>query len=154
MDCEFREYQETDYDELLKLVGEELTAAGEQPDKEEVARLFGEDLDPRRDVIRIMTDPKGKLAGWYRYGPWIQQTENYGRAVHLFDIALRKKFRGKGLGRALYQHFEAGVSERGFKRIYSNTLIGNAEAEAFHERAGFSVFKREERNTVWVKGLA
>ena len=123
-------------------------------DKKEVERLFLEHLDSAQDTVRIMTTDKGKLVGWYRYGPWPRGEDDPGEVVHLFDIALRKKSRGKGLGRALYEEFEREVREKGYTRIYSNTLAGNKHAQSFHEKMGFAKRRTEGENILWVKGLS
>ncbi len=149
----FRDYEERDYMAVLSLVSEELEAAGEKMGKNEVERLFREHLDFEHDTIRIMATDKGKLIGWYRYGPWPRGEDDPGETVHLFDIALKKKFRGKGLGRALYKHFEDEVRAKGFTRIYSNTLVGNKHAQAFHEKMGFAKRRSEGQNILWVKGI-
>ena len=154
MEYIFREYEEKDYMSILKLVSEELEAAGEKVDKKEVERLFREHLDFERDTIRIMATDKGKLMGWYRYGPWPRGEEDPGEVVHLFDIALKKKFRGKGMGEILYKHFEDEVRAKEFTRIYSNTLAGNEHAQAFHEKMGFAKRRTEGENILWVKGLS
>jgi HAD superfamily hydrolase (TIGR01450 family) len=93
---------------------------------------FGDTACVVRDDGRIVA---------YLFGFW-SQTEPAGY-VHL--VAVRKSHQGHGIGRRLYERFEALAKERGCSLLRAVTTPGNAGSIEFHRRLGFSLLgKRNE----------
>ena len=59
-----------------------------------------------------------------------------GRAMHLEDLFVRPRFRGRGIGRALLQRVAAIAVERGCKVLYWHVLDWNTPAIDFYKTLG------------------
>jgi len=71
----------------------------------------------------------------YLFG-FISQTEPAGY-IHL--AAVRVSHQGRGIGRALYEHFTEVARERGCTGLKAVTPPFNKDSQAFHETMGFEV---------------
>jgi len=64
-------------------------------------------------------------------------SQDGGGYVHA--VAVRRRARGRGLARRLYERFGELVRERGARSVKAITHPDNAGSRAFHETLGFSV---------------
>lgn len=71
----------------------------------------------------------------YLFGFW-SQTEPAGY-IHL--VAVRRSHQGRGIGRWLYEQFEARARERGCTKLKALTPPVNTDSIAFHRRLGFAL---------------
>jgi GNAT superfamily N-acetyltransferase len=55
--------------------------------------------------------------------------------IHL--VGVRASHQGKGIGRALYEHFEEVARERGCRQLRAVTAPFNEDSRAFHAALGF-----------------
>jgi GNAT superfamily N-acetyltransferase len=71
----------------------------------------------------------------YLFAFW-SQTEPTGY-IHL--VAVRRDHQGRGIGRWLYEQFEARARARGCSKLKALTAPVNTESIAFHRRLGFTL---------------
>jgi GNAT superfamily N-acetyltransferase len=69
------------------------------------------------------------------------------RTCELKRLYARPDFRGKGLGRALYEHAEAFARAAGYERIWLDSSRRFKEARKLYERSGFVLI--EELDNDW-----
>lgn len=92
----------------------------------------------------FVAEAEGAIQGmalcYFRYSTW------KGKTVHLEDLVIRKTYRNKGLGKALYKRVMEFALENGVKRVEWVVLDWNKNAVDFYKNSGASVFT--EWNTV------
>jgi|SRR5687768_649765 ribosomal protein S18 acetylase RimI-like enzyme len=71
----------------------------------------------------------------YLFG-FFSQTEKAGY-VHL--IGVRKSYRGRGLGKLLYDNFEATSKRHGCRKLKAMTTVGNQASILFHKKLGMKL---------------
>lgn len=71
----------------------------------------------------------------YLFGFW-SQTEPVGY-IHL--VGVRRSYQRQGIGRWLYEQFEAQARERGCVALKALTPPVNSDSVAFHRRLGFAL---------------
>jgi GNAT superfamily N-acetyltransferase len=91
-----------------------------------VVHEFGDTAWVVREDGRIIAD---------LFGFW-SQTEPTGY-IHL--VAVRRSHQGHGIGRWLYEQFEARARERGCSKLKALTPPINTDSVAFHRRLGFTM---------------
>ena len=62
------------------------------------------------------------------------------RRGYIQDVYTREGWRGQGVGRAMLAHLEAWMRRQGVRRAELTVAVGNPDAEAFWERAGYRVY--------------
>ena len=67
-----------------------------------------------------------------------------GRRAHIYHAAVAKKFRGRGIGRALVAAAEQAMREAGIRKIALLALQANEDGNRFWERAGYT--RRDDLN--------
>lgn len=77
----------------------------------------------------------GAALVYYRFSTW------KGRTLHLEDLIVSDKFRGKGYGEALYKKVMEFAHKTGLKRVAWDVLDWNTGAIRFYERSGAKVLK-------------
>jgi len=77
----------------------------------------------------------GMALFYERYSTW------KGKAIHLEDLIVEEKFRGKGIGRALYTEVLKYAYEFNFKRVAWEVLDWNKPAIEFYESTGAKILK-------------
>ena len=65
-----------------------------------------------------------------RYSTWVGDT------LHLEDLVVTKKMRGKGIGTLLYREFLLEAKQRGVKRVEWSVLDWNKTAIDFYKKSG------------------
>ncbi|MDX1277475.1 GNAT family N-acetyltransferase [Oceanihabitans sediminis] len=72
---------------------------------------------------------------YYRYSTW------KGKVIHLEDLIVSEKHRGKGIGTLLLDKVVLYASELGVKRVNWEVLDWNEPAIAFYEKKGANVMR-------------
>jgi GNAT superfamily N-acetyltransferase len=118
---------------------------------------WGDTVVEREGIYHIMTlyfrdtcfvaEDRGKVIG-YLLGFRSQVVPEHA-IMHLIQV--EPKLRGVGVGRRLFNMFEAEVRSRGCKKIYTTLRPENSLGAKFHEGMGFSIVK--EGHTVDVSGV-
>ena len=80
----------------------------------------------------------------YLFAFW-SQTEPVGY-IHL--VGVRRGYQRRGIGRRLYEQFEARARERGCARLKALTPPINSDSIAFHERLGFTLLGEPNENGI------
>lgn len=92
----------------------------------------------------VVAEMDGKIRGmalfYFRYSTW------KGKTVHLEDLIVQEDFRGKGLGKALYQEVMKFAKMQQVKRVEWVVLDWNTSAADFYESTGANVMR--DWNTV------
>jgi L-amino acid N-acyltransferase YncA len=85
----------------------------------------------------LVEDMDGVIAG-YAYASPHRERAAYRWAVEV-TIYIHEKFRGRGVGRALYTALFARLRDQGFFKAYAGILVPNPASQAFHESMGFTL---------------
>tara|TARA_X000001036_G_scaffold151124_1_gene143624 strand:+ start:5616 stop:6101 length:486 start_codon:yes stop_codon:yes gene_type:complete len=103
----------------VKLTEEELIRDG-----------FG--LNPRFECLLAEFNSEIVGLAFYtpRYSTWVGDT------LHLEDLIVTEKMRGKGLGFSLYREFLVEANRRGVKRVEWSVLDWNKSAINFYKKTG------------------
>ncbi len=139
MDFKIRKATPEDMPAVLELI-QELAEFEKEPD---AVIISAEDL--KKDGFGenpaftcFVAEAKEKIEGmalcYFRYSTW------KGKTVHLEDLVVREKMRGKGLGNALYKRVIQFAKEEGVKRTEWVVLDWNTHARDFYQRSGATVF--------------
>ncbi len=87
----------------------------------------------------FVAELENKIVGmaliYYRFSTW------KGRSIHLEDLIVKEKLRGKGIGKALYTRVIEFAFEKKVKRIEWVVLNWNKGAIRFYERSGAIILK-------------
>ena len=140
MNYSIRKAVETDMLSVLNLI-KELASFENEPDAVEVtvedleAHGFGKKPAFKLYVAELDTKIVGIALFYERYSTW------KGRAIHLEDLIVQKKHRGKGIGNALYYKVLKYAHQNNFKRVAWEVLDWNTTAIDFYENTGAKVFK-------------
>lgn len=130
-----REARKEDMAQVLQLI-KELAVFEREPDAVEVTveELQRDGFGPDPAFHCFVAEVKGEIEGmaltFQRYSTW------KGKAVHLEDLIVSEKMRGKGLGSALFAEVIRYGHKKGVKRIEWNVLDWNEPAIAFYEKHG------------------
>lgn len=98
-------------------------------------------------VAEVEGEIQGMALLYFRYSTW------KGKTVHLEDLIVRKDFRGKGLGAALYKKTMEFAQKNGVKRVEWAVLDWNKEAIRFYENTGAHILKNWHLAQFDKKGL-
>src|SRR5690625_3772448 len=135
-----RKAKKSDMPEILRLI--QLLADYEnEPDAVEISvedledKGFGKNKIFHCYVIEVEEKIRGMALFYFRYSTW------KGKTVHLEDLIVEKEFRGKGLGKALYQKVIEFGKKHQVKRIEWAVLDWNTSAIEFYEKTGAKVFE-------------
>ncbi|MGY6650051.1 N-acetyltransferase family protein [Wenyingzhuangia sp. IMCC45574] len=76
----------------------------------------------------------GMALFYYRYSTW------KGKTIHLEDLIVRKRARGKGIGRLLYNEVLTYAHEQKLRRVEWAVLDWNTPAVEFYQNSGAEVY--------------
>ncbi len=139
MNLKLRSADRTDMGSVLKLI-KELALFEKEPEAVEITeRTLIEDgfrKDPKFQVFVAELDNEivGMSLFYERYSTW------KGKALHLEDLIIQEKHRGKGIGNALYTKVLKYANDHGFKRVAWEVLDWNKVAIDYYESTGAVVF--------------
>lgn len=141
MKINVRESRQEDMPDVLELI-KELALFEKEPEAVilDVSQLqkdgFGEKPLFKCFVAEIDDTIQGMALIYFRYSTW------KGKTVHLEDLMVRKRFRGKGLGIALYKKVMAYALEQNVKRVEWIVLDWNEGAVEFYKKSGADVMQQ------------
>ncbi|MDR6966792.1 GNAT superfamily N-acetyltransferase [Flavobacterium arsenatis] len=81
-------------------------------------------------VAEVEAEIVGVALYYYRYSTW------KGKTIHLEDLIVNEKMRGKGIGFALYSEILKQGKSDNVKRVEWNVLDWNTPAIDFYEKSG------------------
>lgn len=118
--------------------------------KAEAEKSFAKNLPQGKDtpgsyVYAVVQASDGIVVGHLWWGPMNQGTN---KVPWIYDIELKKEFRGKGYGRAAMQLALADIKAKGFLRMGLHVFGHNKVARGLYESLGF-----ETTNVVMYKDL-
>jgi GNAT superfamily N-acetyltransferase len=85
-------------------------------------------------VAEVESEVVGIALYYYRYSTW------KGKTIHLEDLIVKDKMRGKGVGNALYAEIMKQGKKDGVRRIEWAVLDWNTSAIEFYEKSGAKVY--------------
>lgn len=138
MDFKIRDAKKEDMHEVLMLI-KELAVFEKEPDAVvlSVEDLQRDGFGPEKLFTCFVAETEGKIQGialvYFRYSTW------KGKTVHLEDLIVRKEFRGKGLGAALYKKVMEFAQKNGVKRVEWAVLDWNKTAIQFYKKTGATI---------------
>ena len=104
------------------------------PDAAEIASRI-EKINRR--YLWLVYEAGGIVAGFAYASPHRERAAY--RWVVEVTVYVHEKFRGRGIGRALYAELFARLRSQGLFRAYAGILAPNPESQAFHEALGFTL---------------
>jgi len=124
-----------DMSSVLKLVNE-LAVFEKEPNavKVTVDDLIGNGFKDNPAFLTFVAELEGVIVGmalfYNRFSTW------EGPSLHLEDLVVTEKFRGKGIGKALYDKVLDFALQNGIKRVEWVVLDWNKPAIAFYKSTG------------------
>jgi L-amino acid N-acyltransferase YncA len=106
----------------------------EAPDAAEIGARIAKTT---RQFPWLVDEREGILAG-YAYASAHRLRPAY-RWVAEVSIYVHDRFRGKGVGRALYGELFELLRAQGYFKVYAGIVIPNPPSQAFHESMGFTL---------------
>ncbi|MCH4822217.1 GNAT family N-acetyltransferase [Gramella lutea] len=140
MKISVRKAKEEDMGEVLKLINE-LAVFEKEPDAVIIDEndLIRDGFGKNPSFQCFVGEAEGKIEGmalvYFRYSTW------KGKTVHLEDLIVREKFRGKGIGSALYTEVIKYAFDENVKRVEWVVLNWNKDAADFYRRSGAEVME-------------
>jgi len=103
--------------------------------------LKDEEIKPSelKGILAAEDKEKGKVVGYLIFSPKTEYDEWYGKHVYLNEIAVSKKYRGKGIGKNLMNSF-LKICKKKRASIKVDTLIKNKRTIEFYKKFGFKPF--------------
>lgn len=86
-------------------------------------------------VAEVAHTIEGIALCYFRFSTW------KGKTVHLEDLIVTQKMRGKGLGTLLYQRVLQFAKQEGVRRVNWEVIDWNTPAIEFYERTGARILK-------------
>lgn len=140
MTYKIRKGERHDMDSILNLVTE-LAIFEKEPNavkitvEDLILNGFKDDPEFYTYVAQVGDEIVGMALYYNRFSTWV------GTAIHLEDLIVTKKFRGFGIGRALYNSVLEEALIKGAKRVAWEVLDWNIAAIDFYESTGAVMFK-------------
>ncbi len=140
MAFKIRAGEQKDMDSVLQLVSE-LAVFEKEPNavKINVDDLVHNGFKKNPSFFTFVAETEGIIAGmalfYNRFSTWD------GPSIHLEDLIVTEKFRGRGIGKALYDKVLKDALQKGIKRVEWVVLDWNTPAVDFYKRTGATVFE-------------
>ena len=138
MELRIRNAEPRDMPSVLELIVE-LAVFEKEPDAVEVTTDdlieagFGDNRQFDCFVAEVENEIVGMALVYFRFSTW------KGKTVHLEDLVVKEKMRGKGVGSALYRKVMEYADEQGVKRVNWVVLDWNTPAIQFYEQTGATI---------------
>jgi len=139
MPIKLREAIKTDMDSVLALI-KELAAFENEPDAVEISvdilikDGFGDNSSFKVFVAELESQIVGMALFYPRYSTW------KGKSLHLEDLIVQQKYRGRGIGNKLYTMVLKYANDNNYKRVAWEVLDWNKVAIDFYKSTGAKVF--------------
>ena len=130
-----RKANQYDMSDVLSLI-KELALFEKEPDEVEISQdeLVKDGFGKKKSFKCFVAEFESKVVGmalfYPRYSTW------KGNVLHLEDLIVTKKFRGKGIGFALFSEFIKYAYNKKVKRVQWVVLNWNDHAINFYKRNG------------------
>jgi ribosomal protein S18 acetylase RimI-like enzyme len=99
-----------------------------------------------RGVAVLIAEVEGVVVG-YTFGQILRRpTLQSGDCGYVADLCVREEYRGRGIGRRLYEHLRAWFLSRGVGAIEVQVIRANPASQTFWRKMGFNDFLRTLRN--------
>lgn len=140
MEIKIRKADKEDMIQVLELINE-LAVFEKEPDavKISVEELQEAGFSENPQFICFVAEEASEIVGmaliYFRFSTWV------GKTVHLEDLVVKNKMRGKGVGEALYKKVMIYAQGQGVKRVNWVVLGWNEGAIRFYQRSGANVMK-------------
>ena len=140
MEINIRDARKEDMSDVLELINE-LAVFEKEPEAVIIDEndLIRDGFGKNPSFKCFVAEADGKIEGmalvYFRYSTW------KGKTVHLEDLIVREKFRGKGLGSALYTEVIKYAAQEKVKRTEWVVLNWNKDAADFYRRSGADVME-------------
>jgi L-amino acid N-acyltransferase YncA len=85
-----------------------------------------------------LVDDRGGVVAGYAYASPHRERAAYRWVVEV-TVYIHEKFRGQGVGRALYTELFKRLRDQGLFKAYAGILIPNPASQGFHESMGFKL---------------
>lgn len=138
MELRIRSAKPHDMPSVLQLIIE-LAVFEKEPDAVEVTTEelveagFGDTKQFKCFVAEVENEIVGMALVYFRFSTW------KGRTLHLEDLVVKEKMRGKGVGTALYRKVMEYADQEGVKRVNWVVLDWNTPAIKFYEQTGATI---------------
>ena len=135
MNYSIRKGEKQDLDSVLQLITE-LAIFENEPNAVEITveDLLNDGFGKIPAFKFYVAELEGEIVGialfYERYSTW------KGRAIHLEDLIVTQKHRGKGIGKALYDSVLSFALQKGVKRVAWEVLSWNTPAIEFYKSTG------------------
>lgn len=138
MDFNIRPATKADFPQVLELI-KELAIFEKEPEAVEITveDLENEGLEPNALFKCLIAENETEILGmalfYFRFSTW------KGRSLHLEDLIVRKSYRGKGIGEALYKKVMEFAIDNKIKRVAWEVLDWNVDAINFYKKTGAKI---------------
>ncbi|MBW2938494.1 GNAT family N-acetyltransferase [Aureisphaera sp. CAU 1614] len=135
-----RPSRKEDMPQVLELI-KELAVFEKEPDAVQVsvAELEAAGFSDNPQFTCFVAEKNLEIIGmalvYFRFSTWV------GKTVHLEDLIVKEKMRGKGVGMALYKRVMEYAKEESVKRVNWMVLGWNKDAIDFYEGTGATVME-------------
>ena len=140
MEFLIRKARKNDASEILRLI-KELAIFEKEPDAVIVDEsiLLKEGFNSNPMFTCFVAEADNEILGialvYPRFSTW------KGKALHLEDLIVSEKHRGKGIGLALYKQVMKYAKTQNMNRVQWEVLNWNTPAIDFHEKSGATVLR-------------
>lgn len=136
MNVDIRGYEKKDILEAIAIWNEVVEEGVAFPQTEVLTESSGDEFFSEQTFTGIAYDmDSGRIVGLYILHP-----NNVGRCGHICNTsyAVKKEFRGKGIGKKLVIHSMEKAKEQGFRILQFNAVVrSNERALRLYEKLGF-----------------
>jgi len=156
MDVTIREAKETNLQVVRKYTVETAWTSLSESDRKELDKekwtkhlleLFEKLSGRETDRIFVAEDESHAFLGYI----WVGEGSNMMTGLkhgYIYDVFVKKEFRGKGIGRTLLEKAQSYCREKGYSRIRLMVYVNNANAIGLYNKMGFKTEQMHMEKTL------
>lgn len=156
MDITIREAKETDLQVVRKYTVETAWTSLSESDRKELDKekwtkhlleLFEKLSKRETEKIFVAEDESHAFLGYI----WVGEGSNMMTGLkhgYIYDVFVKKEFRGKGIGRTLLEKAQNYCREKGYSRIRLMVYVNNANAIGLYNKMGFKTEQMHMEKTL------
>jgi len=156
MDVTIREAKETDLQVVKKYTVETAWTSLSESDRKELDKekwtkhlleLFEKLSGRETDRIFVAEDESHAFLGYI----WVGEGSNMMTGLkhgYIYDIFVKKEFRGRGTGKILLEKAQSYCREKGYSRIRLMVYVNNANAIGLYNKMGFKTEQMHMEKTL------
>ena len=145
MDVTIREVKESDFQLVRKYTVETGWTSISESERKELDRekwtkhileVFEKLSKRETDKIFVAEDESHAFLGYL----WVGEGSNMLTGLkhgYIYDVFVKKEFRGQGLGRTLLEKAQSYCREKGYSRILLTVCVNNVNAVGLYNKMGF-----------------